>query len=172
MIENACKVYVACLGSVLRVMARKRRTGARERTPRIKNSREQIHHQVNDRPAELSVIPSRFTSRRYSSTSVSLSVCLSSKGVAGETDGLTVRQSVVFPRVYVRASSRILFFSFFFYLVRRCTIKRPHGRRSGFLKAFNCRPGTRSNINYQHFTEPLVAEREFLSSTSSSDRAD
>lgn len=163
MIENACKVYVACLGSVLREMAR-------ERTPRIKNSRQQIHHQVNDRPVELSVIPSKF-SRRYSSTSVSLSVRLSGKGVAGETDGLTVRQSVVFPRVYVRASSRILFFSFFFYLVRRCTIKKD--RRSGFLKAFNCRPGTRSNINYQHFTEPLVAERELLlSSTSSSDRAD
>lgn len=92
-------------------------------TPRIKNSREQIHHQVNDRPVELSVIPSRFTSRRYSSTSVSLFlfVRLSGKGVAGETNGLTVRQSVVFPRVHIRvhASSRILLFSFFFHLVRR-----------------------------------------------------
>lgn len=137
---------------------------AREGTGRmlgIKNSREQIHHQVNDRPNGVIRHPiSRFTSRDTppcSSFSLSSSVC---PRRCGRRDRRTDSQTVGCLSTCIRAR----FISDPLFLPRlTCTIKRPRGRRSGFLKAFNCQPGTRSNINYQHFTE-----REFLSSSSSS----
>lgn len=97
MIENACKVYARGASRIGTPAARKGRESG------MKNSREQIHHQVNDRPAELSVIPSRFTSRDTPFHAIRLSLRPSVReGVADGTDGLTVRQSVVFSRVCAR----------------------------------------------------------------------
>lgn len=151
-----CKV--ARVGTLVVKESRRMRLRAQERMSGIKNSREQIHHQVNDRPNGVIRHPiSRFTSHDTPPRpSLPSSVC---PRRCGRRDRRTDSQTVGCLSTCIRArfSSRILSFSLAW------TIKRLRGRRSGFLKAFNCRSGTRSNINYQHFTE-----REFSSSSSSS----
>lgn len=154
MIKNTCKVYIVWIATLMMRESKRMRLRVQERMSGIKNSREQIHHQVNDRSNGVISHPiSRFTShdtppRPSLPSSVSPQRC-------GRRDKRTDSQTVgcLSTCICARFSSRILSFSLTW------TIKRLRG----FLKGFNCRSGTRSNINYQHFTK-----REFSSSSSSS----